>query len=169
MKTELYKSIKAIDIRSLIEDDKEELLRIFMVTKNVLIRNHIAIVFADLHYDKAVPYIIKKINEKSTFNNNGTLVYSLGDFDLKKYFIPLIRIISEQEYEARLTAYGIVQDLAPSIPVTIKRKALKILEERRLELEHAATDKGENSSLHFVEQTEKMLLKLSRDGRFKKQ
>ena len=162
MKTELYKSIKAIDSKNLTEDDKEELLRIFMVTKNILIRNHLALIFADLHYDKAVPYIIKKINEKSTFNNNGTLVYSLQDFDLKKYFIPLIRIICEQEYEARLTAYGIVQDLAPLIPGTTKIKALDILEERRLELEHAAIDKGENSTLHFVEKTKQLLVGASK-------
>jgi len=86
MKTELYKAIEAIDIKNLTEDDKEELLSIFMVTKNALIRNHIALIFADLHYDKAVPYIIKKINEKSTFNNNGTLVHSLEEFDLNILF-----------------------------------------------------------------------------------
>jgi hypothetical protein len=157
MKTELYKSIKAIDIKNLNEDDKEELLRIFMVTKNVQIRNHIALILADIRYDKAVPYIIKKINEKSTFNNNGTLVYSLEEFDLRKYFIPIIKIICEQEYEARLTAYGIVQDIAPSISNITKKKALKILEEHRLELEHAAVDKGENSTLHFVEKTKELL------------
>ena len=77
MKTELYKSIKAINIKNLNEDDKEELLRIFMVTKNDLIRNQIAFIFSDLHYDNAIPYIIKKINEKSTFHNNGSLVHAL--------------------------------------------------------------------------------------------
>ena len=35
-----------------------------MVTENVLIRNHIALIFSDLHYEKEVPYIINKINEK---------------------------------------------------------------------------------------------------------
>jgi hypothetical protein len=157
MQTELYKAIKAIDIKNLTEDDKEELLRIFMGTKNVLIRNHIALIFADLHYDKAVPYIIKKINEKSTFNNNGTLVFSLREFDLKKYFIPLIKIICEQEYEARMTAYDIVHGLALSIPGTVKSNALEILEEYRLMLEETATDIGEDSTLHFVEQTKKLL------------
>lgn len=158
MKTELYKSIKALDIKNLNEDDKEELLRIFMVTKNDLIRNQIAFIFSDLHYDTAVPYIIKKINDKSTIQNNGSLVHSLEDFDLKKYFIPLIKIICEHEYEPRLMAFGIVQRLAPSISNITKRKAFKILEERRQELEKTAIDKGENSALHFVEKTKELLI-----------
>ena len=157
MKTELYKAIKSIKPENLDEDDKEELLKIFMVTKNVLIRNQIAFIFGDIHYDKAVPFILKKINKKSTFNNNGSLVYSLENFDLKKYFITIIRIICEQEYEARLTAYGIVQNLTPLVSNTAKIKALKILEQRRLELEKTANDKGENSSLHFVEKTIELL------------
>ena len=158
MTTELYKAIKGIDTKNLTEDDKEELLGIFMGTKNALIRNHIALIFADLHYEKAVPYIIEKISDKSTFNNNGTLVYSLEEFDLIGYFIPLINIICGQEYEARLTAYGIVQDLSSSIPDEVKSEALKILEERRLDLEQTATDKGENSMLHFVEKTKELLI-----------
>jgi|SRR5690348_4084780 len=157
MKTELYKCIKAIDIKALNEDDKEELLRIFMVTKNALIRNQIAFIFSDLHYDKAVPYIIKKINEKSVIHNNASLVHSLEDFDLRKYFIPFIKIICEHEYEPRLIAYGIVEKLASSMSSSTKRRALKILEEHRLELERAANDKGENSTLHFVEKTKELL------------
>jgi hypothetical protein len=157
MNTELYKAIKAIDIKSLTEGDKEELLGVFMVTRNALIRNHIALIFADLHYEKAVPYIIKKINDKSTFNNNGTLVHSLNEFDVKKYFIPLIKMVCEQEYEARLMAYYILQDLATTMPGAIKSKAYKILKAHRVALEETATDKGEDSTLHFVEQTQKLL------------
>ena len=149
--------LKAIDIKNLTEDDKDELLRVFMVTENALLRNHIALVFANLHYDKAVPYIVKRINDKSTFNANGTLVYSLEGFDLKEYFIPLIEIICKMEYEARLQAYYIVQNLAPSIPVSIRNNALEILEAHRLSLEDAATDKGEGSALHFVEKTMELL------------
>jgi hypothetical protein len=157
MKTELYKAIKAIDIKNLNDYDKEELLRIFMVTKNDLIRNHIAFIFADLHYNKAVPYIIKKISDKSTAHNNGSLVYSLQDMDVQKYFIEFIKIICEQEYEPRLMAYEIVYKLAPLISNKIRNKALKILEEHRVQLERSETDKGENSTLHFVEKTKELL------------
>jgi hypothetical protein len=120
MKVELYKAIKAIEIKYLNEDDKDELINIFMGTKNVLIRNHIALIFAGLNYDKAVPYIIENINDKDTFNNNGTLVYALGDLDVKGHFISLIKIICEQEYEARLSAFGIIEDLVPSISDDVK-------------------------------------------------
>src|SRR5437773_3075334 len=161
MKTELYRVIKEIEIKKLTNDDMEELLNFFMVTKNDLIRNHIAFIFADLHYDKAVPYIIKKINEKSVLHNNGSLVYSLRSFDMKKYFIELIRIICMHEYEPRLMAYEIAHEFASSIPNRTKSKALKILEEQRTKLEQIATDKGENSILHFVEKTKKLLQPLT--------
>lgn len=157
MKSELYKIIKEVDIKKLSNDDMEELLIFFMVTKNDLIRNQIAFIFADLHYNKAVPYIIKKINEESLSHNNGSLVYSLGSFNMKKYFIELIKIICKHEYEPRLMAYEIVHESAPLIPNKTKSKALKILEEQRVRLEHIATDKGENSTLHFVEKTIELL------------
>ena len=128
MKTELYRVIKEMDAKKLAEDDMEELLNLFMVTKNDLIRNQIAFIFADLQYAKAVRYIIKKINEKSISHNNGSLVYSLRSFDMKKYFIELIKIICVHEYELRLMAFEIVHELAPSIPNRIRDKALNILE-----------------------------------------
>ncbi|HWB94047.1 MAG TPA: hypothetical protein VG605_19475 [Puia sp.] len=157
MKSELYNCIKSLDINKLSEDDKEELLRIFMATKNDLIRDQIAFIFSDLHFVKAIPYIFKRINQKSAIHNNGSLVHSLQEFDLKKYFIPLVKVICEQEYEPRLLAYGLVQQVAPTISSGIRRKALAILEEFRLGLEETAIDKGENSTLHFIEKTQELL------------
>lgn len=157
MKTELYKLIKEIDIKKLSKDDMEELLKYFMVTKNDLIRNQIAFIFADLNFNKAVPYIIKKLNEKNVSHNNGALVYSLGNFNMKKYFIELIHIICKHEFEPRLVAYEIVNQSAPFISNKTKIKALEILEEQRLRLQLTAIDKGENSTLHFVEKTKELL------------
>jgi len=155
MKTELYRAIKEIDIKNLAEDDKEELLGIFMVTKNDLIRNQIAFMLSDLHYEKAVPFIFKKIDEIP--HNNGSLVFSLQGFKVKEYFIQLIKIICEHEYEPRLMAYGIVEDLVPEISAAVKSEALTILEAHRIALEETAIDKGEDSTLHFVEQTQQLL------------
>ncbi len=158
METELYRVIKLIDAKKLTSDDKEDLLKLFMATNNSLIRNYIAFIFSDIQYDKAVPYIIKKINEKSTFNNNGSLVFALENFNLKKYFIPLIKVICEQEFEARLMAYGIVQKYVVLVSEGVKNKVLKILEDHRMRLEKEAIDKGENSTLHFIEKTKELLL-----------
>lgn len=56
MENELFKVIKSIDINNLTKEDKEELLAIFQVTKSSLIRDRIALIFADLNYNEAVPY-----------------------------------------------------------------------------------------------------------------
>jgi hypothetical protein len=159
MENELFRCIKMIDNDKLTQEDKEELLRMFMVTQNDQVRNQLAFIFSDLKFDKAVPYILKKINDKSLSHNNGSLVYSLEPFDLRKYFIQLIKVICEHEYEPRLLAYGFVEDLSPTISKAILKKALAILEDCRISLEGDAAESGENSRLHFIEQTKKMLLK----------
>ena len=157
METGLYEAIKAINVENLSEDEKKELLKIFQVTENSLIRNRIAIIFSDSHYNEAIPYIIKKINDKDLYNYNGTLVWALGNLDSKKYFTEFIKIICEQAYEARLWAYGAVEDFTPIISNTVKKEALKILEEFLNQQEEIEDDKYENSTLHFIEQTIKLL------------
>ena len=97
---ELQKAIRAINIENLDENDKKDLVKLFRVTENSGIRNQIALIFADLQYNEGVPYIIKKINDKKIFNYIGTLVYSLEDLDVKKYFLTFIRVICEHEYES---------------------------------------------------------------------
>ena len=157
MNTELYRLFKDIDTKKLTDDDQEELLRFFMVTKDNAIRNQIAFIFSDTNYEKAIPFIIRKINQKELFNYNGSLVYALQEFDLRKYFIQILKIICTQEYEARLMAYEIVIKTGPLISDKMKDKSLNILEEARLQLESSATDKGEDSALHFVEKTMEIL------------
>ena len=44
MQNELYQAIKKINIENLNEDDKEELIKIFEVTNNSHIRNHLALI-----------------------------------------------------------------------------------------------------------------------------
>lgn len=159
MENELFKAIKAIDINNLNKEDKEELLTIFKVTKSSLIRDRIALIFADLNYNEAVPYIIKKITKKSLINNNGTLIFSLEDFDVKKYFTTFIKVICEHDYEARLLAYSIVEKYANSITNSTKKKALKILEAYQIK-EEQQTEESEydNSALHFINATTRLLL-----------
>jgi hypothetical protein len=153
MRTELYKSIKGLDTSKLVENDKEELLRFFMVTQNDLIRNQIAFIFSDVKYEPAVPFIFEKINDKSLFNNNSSLVHALEGFDLKAYFIPLVKIAVEHEYESRLLAYGIVEDQLPSISPAIKKEALEFLMLYRKEKEPVLTDREKHSQWHFLEST----------------
>jgi len=157
MKTELYRVIKTIDTTHLLESDLVELLDLFKTTKNILIRDFLALIFSEKHYNRAVPFILKKIHEKSSFNNNGTLVFALGELNTDKHFISLIKIICEQDYEARLTAYGIVEKMSFSISNSEKKKAIEILKGQLIQSEKFDDDKGENSRLHFIEQTLKLL------------
>ena len=157
-KTELYRAIKSMNLAELSESDKEDLLRLLMQTPNVLLRDRIAFILSDLHYTRAIPFILRKINQKDSFNNNGSLVYALQNFNMTQYFIPLIRIVCDQDYEARLSAFSILQDISQKIPKRTKNKALQILNNSKAKLLLGDEVKGENSTLHFVEQLIKVLV-----------
>ena len=149
--TELYRALKGINAENLTDEDKEELLRFFMVAKNHAIRNQIAFILSDIKYNKAIPFIIEKINDKNLSHNNGSLVYALENLEVKDYFIEFVKMVCEMEYEPRYQAYEIVQKLTPTTSREIRENALVLLEERRILLEITATDKGPDSSLNFVE------------------
>ena len=156
-KSEFYNVIRAINPNNLDDKDKEELLKIFMVTENILIRDQISFIFSDVHYNIAIPFILKKILNESNYNNNGSLVFALDNLDAKKYFFSFIKIICVQGYEARLMAYDMVEKYANSISNRTKSLALRKLERYRINEKSTATEKGENSRLHFIEQTIKLL------------
>ncbi len=159
MKGELYKVFTTLDIKNLTENDREELLRIFMIVNNSLIRNHIAFIFADIQYTRAIPFIFKMINSKKTLNDNGSLVYALGEFDLKKYFLQLINIICNPAYEARLNAFGIINNLIDFITKKNKIKAFENLDKFKTKLKQEKADISENSIMHFIEETQALLIK----------
>lgn len=94
MTSTLFRIFKNIDLATLLEQDKEELLRFFNITRDNQIRNHIAFIFSDLVYEPAVPFIFEKIHDKS-ISDNGSLVWALHPFDLKEYLLPLVKIAIE--------------------------------------------------------------------------
>jgi hypothetical protein len=110
------------------------------------------------HY-RAVPFLLSKIFEIGTYNNNGSLVYSLEGFDIKDYFLHIVKIICMMEYEARYQAFEILSKYAPEISDKMRENAIALLEENRKALDECAIDKGENSTWHFVEQSIKLLYK----------
>jgi hypothetical protein len=156
--SELYRVLKTLNVTKLNENDKMELLNFFVVTNNPLIWNHLALIFSDIKFDKAVPAIINKINDRKSSNDKGTLIYSLENLDCKEHFLSLIRFIGEMDYESRLMALGVVEKLQISVSNKIKKQAIELLDEYIAILEKSSNDNGENSSLHFVEKTKDLLV-----------
>lgn len=157
MKTEFYKAIKSIDNEALSDDDKEELLKLFMITNNSLIRDHIAMIFSDIRYDKAIPYILKKVKDKSLYGNNGTLVAALRELDASKYFSEFVKIICTQDYEAQLWALDLIDDFSSDVSVNLKRKALKTLTSCKSSIKDFPEKDYENSRLHFINEAIKLI------------
>jgi hypothetical protein len=158
MTNELSNAINSINIENLDEGDKEDLLRIFIATKDAGVRNRIAMLFADLRYEKAVSYIVKKINDPSIMSFTGTLLYALDSLNAKKHFLTFIRVLCEHEYESQYEAYGLVEKYADSISQTTREKAIGILYGFRTKEEHLDEKKYENSKLHFIDATIRLLL-----------
>ncbi|WP_293306880.1 hypothetical protein [Pedobacter sp. UBA5917] len=158
MENELIKAIKNIKLEHLEAADKEELLRIFNVVKSPNLRNHIAMLFSDLKYQEAVPALIAKITDHELFNNTGTLIFALYELEVKEYFTTMIKVVCEQEFEARLMALDIIEKYAQSISPEVKEESLIILITHRTEKEknYIKADYP-NSTLNFIDQTIKLL------------
>jgi hypothetical protein len=156
--TELFNAIRKLNPKDLTDSDKNDLLSLFNGTKNHAIRNQIALIFSDSHYNAAIPFIIKKINDKDLYNRNGTLVYALENLDSLEYYIDIIKIICEQGYEARFMAYSIIEKLSVSVSNDVKKTSLDILESYRLMQPKIDDADYIDSTLHFIESTQKLLL-----------
>lgn len=158
MENELVKAIKNLKPEHLNAADKEELLRIFNVVKSPNLRNLIALVFSDLKYQEAVPALIAKITDQKLFNNTGTLIFALYELEVKAYFTTMIKVVCEQEYEARLMALNIIEKYAQSISPEIREESLLILKTHRTEKEKTYIRADyPNSTLNFIDQTLKLL------------
>lgn len=122
-----------------------------------MIRDQVAFILSDLHYDKAIPFILNRIDESDSYDNNGSLVYALAGLDVKEYFLQIIEIICTKDYEARLAAYEIALKYAASIDYSVKNSALRMLTECQIREQESTNDKGENSRLHFIDRTRNIL------------
>ncbi len=153
MNNEIYRAVKSIDPNKLTPEDKFELLEIFKITRNDLVRNQIAILLADAGFKEAVPEILKKIGEKGMISKNGTLVFTVGGLISQKNIVQIVRIICEQEYEARLMAFEIIKNLRPSLTPKSIKNALTVLASYKKDLHAKNHPFAENSTLHFIEET----------------
>lgn len=159
MSNTLYQAFKEINIANLDDDDKEQLLQFFIVTTDSLLRNQIAFMLSDLKFQKVVPFIIQKINQKELLGNNGSLVYALENLDVKDHFLAIVQMICDQEYESRLNAFGILQQYSNTISESSRIAALEILEKCKSTLKINDTQPEENGKLHFIEKAKELLLK----------
>lgn len=155
MESELYRVIKSISVDLLTVDDKVELLVLFRHTKNDLVRNRLALLFSDAEYKEAVPDIIEKINQEDMRNKNGTLVFALGNLVTGSNI--LVKIMCEQEYEARLMAFEIIDGLASSLDPNSRKQMLDVLEKYWNDLSVTQSPFEENGALHFIGETKKII------------
>ncbi|RFM31219.1 hypothetical protein [Chitinophaga silvisoli] len=157
MNRELYRALKGINPNALSEEDKEELLRFFVVTENHGIRDQIAFIFSDIKYNRAIPFIIEKINDEKLYHHNGSLVFALENLDVRDYFIEFVKMVCDMEYEPRYQAFELLMKYAPGISREIREKALTMLEERQQQLEVTDADKGPDSPYNFVKHSIKLI------------
>lgn len=157
MKTELYNAIKMIHPEKLTNTDLDDLLCLFKKTKNDLVRNQIAFIFQDTKFEKAIPHIIRKINDPEIQHNNGSLVHALSGFNMKDYILELVSIICKFDYEPRLMAFEIVDEIKDSISREKKDAALDMLRSYLNQFKSTPDAMKPNSKYYFVLETIKLL------------
>lgn len=132
--TELFNVLLQLREENLTAGDLEDLLVLFSYTKNHALRNHLAKIFCNVHYEPAVPVIFEKILDKCNYNHTGTLVFALESFDLKNYLKDLVQILlSPQSFEALMTLEYIIERHLDSFLQIDKEEARTFLVAYRLE------------------------------------
>jgi hypothetical protein len=86
-------------------------------------------------------------------------VAALRDLDARKYFNEFIKVICTQDYEARLWALDLIEDFVNTMSNKSKANALKTLTSCKFSIESTQEGEYNNSRLHFVEETIKLVTK----------
>lgn len=156
--SELFKAIKTLDPKRLTDNEKIALLKLFELTDDTGIRNHLAIIFLDAGYIEAAPIIRDKIFDPGLYNRNGTLVFALSQFDPLTYYLDLVKVLCTMGYEARMTAFNPVEENALLISTQTRAEALAILEQYRYILKDTSEEQYKDSNLAYVDVAYTILL-----------
>ncbi len=154
MSRTIYEMLKKIEIDQLDDQDLEDLFCLFQGTGNSLVRNQIAFIFSDLKYNVAVPCIIDKIKDKDVRDPNGSLVYALENMDTLNHFVTIVDIMCKHGYTGRLSAIAIIKNNLPNVTKEQCLEALRVLERHKDFQQQHATDKSQDSTLHYIETVE---------------
>jgi HEAT repeat protein len=74
------------------------------------IRNRAALALEDIRDNRAVEPLLKAIFKRENHNYNGTMVFALESLDCSKKLKEIFRILFYETYEAKLSAYAILDD-----------------------------------------------------------
>lgn len=159
MSSEINRIFDSIIKEKLSPNDMEVLLDIFRATNNVWLLNKISFIFADLKYEKAKPFLLKKIFESDMYGKNGSLVFSVIDLFTIYDLDSAIKILTSQDYECRISVFDFLENLFPKLNDKQKKKALKMLYGSRQIEELKEENKTEylESTLHFIDSAIKLL------------
>lgn len=151
MSSELLRCLVEINPYKLSPEDKEELLVMFVATEIHSIRHHIALIFSDLKYYAATPFLINKIAELEYSPGIDLLFFALRNLAEKDYFLEYVQMICDLGYEARSQAYQIVGLLMNGISENTRNTALNILMDSKSKYSPHSHRPIEGSTQYFIE------------------
>jgi hypothetical protein len=74
------------------------------------IRNRAALALEEIKDNRAVQPLLDSIFKKENLNYNGTMVFALESLDCSKNFKDIFKILFYQGYEAKMSAYAILDE-----------------------------------------------------------
>jgi hypothetical protein len=77
---------------------------------NSSIRNRAALALEEIKDNRAVEPLLDAIFKKENHNYNGTMVFALESLDCSKKLKEIFRILFYETYEAKISAYAILDD-----------------------------------------------------------
>jgi hypothetical protein len=106
---ELVKS-SAVRLGKIGGDSVVDFLISLIALDNSSIRNLAALALEEIKDNRAVEPLINSIFKKENLNYNGTMVFALESLDCSKNFKDIFKILFYQGYEAKMSAYAILDE-----------------------------------------------------------
>ena len=134
------------------------LLDMLLKEHNDNLRNVIALSLGSLKADDAVPILIQLVKKPELKNKRGSLVYALQNLDCKNYFIDIVELICDGNYEVCNHALDIFESLVDEISYSEKLLAKQRLsEQEQIELALPPSKHPKYDRIHFVRDALKMI------------
>lgn len=106
------------------------LIHHLLITKDVGLRNSIAIALADIGSKEAIEPLISLLKNPNTIGNRGTILYALESFQCPEYIELFAELLCEDSFEVSRQALILIDSHLKNISRETKERCIKIIQKK---------------------------------------
>lgn len=125
----IYNELSSINIPTITNEIKKQLVAIFNQTADNGVRDKIALIFADLRDESVVPILINKIGEIKFSKHISTLIYACSEYDCAEWIDFFVNLVIDLDDSSYLEAISVIEEMHSPVKLSDKVICVKHLME----------------------------------------